>query len=276
MKHTRKRVFVILLSYSILIFFLTEEFSSVFQNIGTSPLLEPAYATRSFSVSPMVDKPFQSLKHRSFVRGSSSEDVNRVIYLTFDDGPSLYTKDILHTLDSFQVEATFFLLEPNIIEYKEETLLLTKNQSVGCHGVSHTEKAFYKTKTSGIKEMTQCSNTLYKETGYQSKLIRTPYGSSPYFTQEIHDLYLNNGFIYWDWNIDSEDWRNQNNHRVIQKVIQQVDHFPYQDQPMVILFHEQKNTSELLNELLPILEEKEFIFKKINENITPVQFSLQK
>ena len=55
-----------------------------------------------------------------------SNGVGKIIYLTFDDGPSIYTDSILDILDKYNVKATFFVTcKENTTEfakkYKDKT-----------------------------------------------------------------------------------------------------------------------------------------------------------
>lgn len=55
--------------------------------------------------------------------------------------------------------------------------------------------------------MKQAQKTLKSITGVETHLIRTPYGSKPSLTEAQKKVLKKNGFIYWDWNIDSLDWK---------------------------------------------------------------------
>ena len=61
----------------------------------------------------------------------------RKVYLTFDDGPSIYTEDILDVLKRYNVKATFFVtgMNPQYNEYLQE--ILDDGHSLGIHTYSH-------------------------------------------------------------------------------------------------------------------------------------------
>lgn len=94
----------------------------------------------------------------------------RVIYLTFDDGPSSRTQEILDLLEKHQVSATFFCVGQNVVKYPGHLeLLKKKGHSIGNHTYSHLK---------GLKT----SNTTYlndvkkADAVIGSKLFRPPYG----------------------------------------------------------------------------------------------------
>ena len=47
------------------------------------------------------------------------EPSSKVMYLTFDDGPSEYTNDLLDLLATHHMKATFFMLGPEMERYPE-------------------------------------------------------------------------------------------------------------------------------------------------------------
>ena len=68
----------------------------------------------------------------------------RIMYITFEDGPGLYTQDILYILDRYDIKATFFVTGMD----QEYTHLLKDIQqnghAVGLHSFSHDEQEIYR------------------------------------------------------------------------------------------------------------------------------------
>ncbi|NRD76451.1 polysaccharide deacetylase [Bacillus sp. BRMEA1] len=201
---------------------------------------------------------------------------DKVVYLTFDDGPESFSGDIIALLEKHHFKATFFMLDPNLRKYPESAKLMVQNgEGVGLHGVTHDVHKFYASPNSVIGEMSQDQKTLQEITGVQTFLIRTPYGSVPYLTPEDRKAVDDHGFLMWDWNIDSKDWYYKDG-RYVTNVIQQLSKMSHHNGPIVILMHEQKQTLAHLPELLDYLTKQGYESRAIDSTIAPVHFSYHK
>ncbi|MFZ4451015.1 polysaccharide deacetylase family protein [Salibacterium aidingense] len=197
----------------------------------------------------------------------------KTVYLTFDDGPTSATTDILDTLHQYNAKATFFMLEPSMRERPEVVdEIVEEGHAVGLHGVTHNISHFYKSEQSALEEMTTAQETLQRITGIQSYLIRTPYGSVPYLTTSYREVLDSRGFKLWDWNIDSSDW-SLSNDQYVDKVISQIEKLVNEEVTPVILIHDKQNTADHLPALLTYLSEHGFQTKKIEENTQPYNFN---
>jgi peptidoglycan/xylan/chitin deacetylase (PgdA/CDA1 family) len=194
-----------------------------------------------------------------------------IVYLTFDDGPSHVTDDILKVLAQYDVEATFFMLEPRMKKYAESVnAIVRQGHAVGLHGVTHDRHVFYQSKQSVLSEINRARKALKEISGVDSQLIRVPYGSVPYMKNEYREAVQEKGYIMWDWNVDSRDWyfRDQ---RYVNEVIHQVEQLK-QGQPPVILLHDLEETYQHLPALLAYLKENQYIFSKLTPDLKPIQF----
>lgn len=132
----------------------------------------------------------------------STESSNKIVYLTFDDGPSnTVTKEILQVLKDENVKATFFVVGYKV-SGREEILNQIKDEghSIGLHTFSHRYDEVYRSNASFIKEMDDTREEVKKATGITSNLIRFPAGSKPHLTHKLlGELHEKNYKIY-DWN----------------------------------------------------------------------------
>jgi peptidoglycan/xylan/chitin deacetylase (PgdA/CDA1 family) len=197
---------------------------------------------------------------------------NKIVYLTFDDGPKNISDNILTILDQYQAKATFFMIDRNIRSYPDVIKrMVASGHAVGSHGVSHNTNMFYQSSQTVIAEMAQTRNTILEITGIDSSLIRTPYGSAPKMTDDYKKAVTDNGFIMWDWNIDSKDWYFRD-HRYVETVIAQIENKKNQSAPIVILLHEQEETAAQLPELLNYLTSQQYVLQALDPSVPPVQF----
>ncbi|QTM98277.1 polysaccharide deacetylase family protein [Sediminibacillus dalangtanensis] len=203
----------------------------------------------------------------------SQEKAEKTVYLTFDDGPTSATSEILDILHQFNATATFFMLEPAMKESPEVVKqIVEKGHAVGLHGVTHEVNHFYKSEQAALEEMTASQKTLQEITGIQSNLIRTPYGSVPYLTESFREVLDNNGFKVWDWNVDSSDW-SLSDEEYVDRVIGQIEKLDNEEVTPIILMHDKQNTADHLSILLTYLSEHRFQTRKIEEDTKSYNFN---
>ena len=134
----------------------------------------------------------------------------KVIYLTFDDGPGPYTQQLLEILEKYNAKATFFVVNTDHAELIEE--IVKAGHAIGIHSMSHSYKEIYASAEAYFADIFAMQQLIYEESGVMTYLMRFPGGSSntvsrfnegimTYLTQAVED----NGFCYFDWNVDSND-----------------------------------------------------------------------
>lgn len=140
---------------------------------------------------------------------NSMEKVSKRVYLTFDDGPSIYTGQILDVLAANQVKATFFVIGRDEQYYDYYKRIVDEGHTIGMHSYSHIYQDFYASQESFADELTRLNDLIYQVTGTRSTIFRFPGGSSnnvaPLPIQD-YIAYLNEqGINYYDWNALSGD-----------------------------------------------------------------------
>lgn len=198
----------------------------------------------------------------------------KVVYLSFDDGPSVNTSQLLDILAKYDVKATFFMIGPHMNQYPAQVKRIAKEeQGMGLHGMTHRKEKFYASPSAALTEMKADQVILKKITGVVSNLIRVPYGSKPYFTKPFRDKMLHEDFKLWDWNVDSEDWRyKENSGKTYDSVMTQVHRLQKLKVNPVILMHDQKDTLKVLPRILESLQKEGYQFEIITKDIEPVNF----
>lgn len=186
--------------------------------------------------------------------------VRKIAYLTFDDGPSKYTDELLDLLQKHNIQATFFMLGPNMLKYKDEvTRMDQEGHYTGLHSMSHDHKTLYRSggPTNFIREFTEAQEIVHSITGQKPTLIRAPYGSAPQIGDSFREAIANAGFKMWDWTIDSNDWKYPKQPDAIVKGIKSSVHRNIE----VILFHEKQQTIDALPEIISYLKEQGYEFE---------------
>ena len=137
------------------------------------------------------------------------KELKKVIYLTFDDGPGPYTKELLDTLDKYNVKATFFVCNTDYIDLISEEY--KRGHSIGIHAYTHDYSKVYKNIDAYYEDLNKMSDIIYEQTGERTNLIRFPGGSSinRSYTKSLMKVLANDvqekGYQYFDWNVSSGD-----------------------------------------------------------------------
>lgn len=150
-----------------------------------------------FYVSPKIAKSTVAF---------AEADANRVVYLTFDDGPSdRVTPKILDVLKNEKVKATFFIVGKNA----ETRKYLVKREideghSVGVHSYSHVYSQIYASTESLIEDIDKCNKIIREITGKPSGIYRFP-GGSHGLSASLLNAVTEHGMRYYDWNASTRD-----------------------------------------------------------------------
>ncbi|WP_304619340.1 polysaccharide deacetylase family protein [Salipaludibacillus sp. CUR1] len=203
----------------------------------------------------------------------AEEDYNHpdVVYLTFDDGPGNHTTDVLSILESYDAQATFFVLEPDVRNHPSTARQIAdQGHTIGAHSVTHSRAEFFASPSSALNEMQTTQQTIQQITGYDTEFVRVPYGTIPDLTQAMKNTLTENGFEIWDWNIDSRDWEHENNpDAIVNNVISGLEENRSNNVASVILLHDVlPQTVEALPEILDYLRDNNYELRTI-DNHTP-------
>ncbi|MEG2656708.1 MAG: polysaccharide deacetylase family protein [Clostridium sp.] len=141
----------------------------------------------------------------------SVENKEKVVYLTFDDGPTKNTLEILKVLEAEGIKATFFVIgelaeqNPNILKAVQD-----KGHEVCVHTYNH-KKSNYASKSEYLEDYNKAFKAITNVLGHEpSKFMRMPGGSSTTVgdkttLREIRNELCEEGLYYVDWNISIED-----------------------------------------------------------------------
>jgi peptidoglycan/xylan/chitin deacetylase (PgdA/CDA1 family) len=134
----------------------------------------------------------------------------KIIYLTFDDGPSAYTSKLLNILDKYGIKATFFVTGNNINLISQEK---SRGHTVCIHTYSHDYSKIYKSVDAYFADLNKMNNIIKQKTGSTVNCLRFPGGSSNTVSRKYNKGIMTTltgevtrrGYRYYDWNISSGD-----------------------------------------------------------------------
>ncbi|WP_335872267.1 polysaccharide deacetylase family protein [Bacillus sp. 2205SS5-2] len=194
----------------------------------------------------------------------------KVAYITIDDGPSPYTDSFIELFNQFNVNATFFMIGENIVHHTEAVKKMAEDGfGIGLHSMSHSVKKVYSSLQNIVSEMEEERQIVQNLTGIDSTLIRTPYGSKPYLSNQWKNSIEAKGYKIWDWNIDSKDWKNKSG-RMVDIVKKEVKELELAKIDPVILFHDTQSTLEHMDEVITYLLNENYELRAIDESLTPL------
>lgn len=207
---------------------------------------------------------------------SGQEEIHKV-YLTFDDGPSIYTNDILDILDSYNVKATFFVVGKEGTNAEEALQrIVDEGHTLGMHSYSHKYKELYESMDSFTQDFARIRDYIYQATGEESVCYRFPGGSSNTVSEiDMHDFidYLDSqGVEYYDWNVSSGDGGSMklSTDTLLENCTKDID----TRDTSIILLHdsaEKPTTVEALPDIIEnILARPDTVILPITENTRPI------
>lgn len=201
-----------------------------------------------------------------------------MVYLTFDDGPSIYTNEILDILDSYDVKATFFVVGKED-EASEAALkrIVEEGHTLGMHSYSHKYTQLYQSVDAFAEDFTRLREFLYDTTGVECVYYRFPGGSSNTVSsinmQEFADYLKTQKVTFYDWNISSGDATSSSisKNTLVANSTNGIERW----ETSIILMHdsaEKRTTVEALPEIIEnILAMEDTVILPITEDTRPVQ-----
>ena len=212
--------------------------------------------------------------------GSYDQTNEKVVYLTFDDGPSENTQKVLEILDVYDVKATFFVTGTN-----EEYYYLIKKaheagHTIGLHTYVHEYDQIYNSSSAYFSDLKKIEDLVYSQIGSIPKYIRFPGGSSNKVSKKYcHKIMskltkevINRGYQYYDWNEDSEDGSGELS---VKQLIKNAT--ASTDNNIILLFHDANGKENSLKALGPVIQyyqKKGYVFKGIDDNSYVVHHSV--
>ena len=171
----------------------------------------------------------------------------KTVYLTFDDGPSSYTPQILDTLDKYGVKATFFVKNGGSYNYVMKDIV-NRGHAIGLHTYTHDYKKIYSSDSAYFNDLNKISDLVYEQTGVRSQIIRFPGGTSNTVSKKhskgimsrLSKSVTEQGYVYFDWNCSNGDADGAN---TVQKQLNYCTQYSKSASTVVVLMHDTKKTT---------------------------------
>ena len=207
-------------------------------------------------------------------------DGNKVVYLTFDDGPSTQnTANILDILKEYGIKATFFVTGTSIEKTEESKKLLKRiareGHAIGNHTYSHDYDYLYPDNVVNVenfKSDVEKNNKLIKSVlgkDFSTRIIRFPGGSWSWKGKSsIQPILDEEGYAIIDWNALNEDAQGEykDSAKLIERTRVNVERLGNNADSIVFLMHDtygKEETVKALPEIIEYFKCSNFVFKTI-------------
>lgn len=212
----------------------------------------PIYDTEfllDIGIPELEDKLFNSV-----IKTKVIDPYKPVVAITFDDGPSKYTDDILNVLSENDANATFFVLGNKVKNYSNTlNKMLANGNEIGNHSYNHRELQVLNEEEL-LFQIETTQDIIKEKTGYTPIYLRPTYGNTNDFLKEHSNLEI------VLWTVDPEDWKYKNSKTIAKRVINKV-----KDGSIVLMHDTKKRSLEALKIIIKDLKEKDFQFVTISE-----------
>jgi len=190
-------------------------------------------------------------------KSDSIDPSKPMVALTFDDGPSIYTKEILKTLKKYHAHATFFVVGERVTSTYASTI--KKSAKIGCeignHSYSHANLGT--SSKSVIKSQLNKTDKRVKSfIGSKTTLVRPPYGSIGSNLRSV----VGKPMILWS--IDTLDWKTRNARSTIKSIMSSVE-----DGDIVLMHDLYSESKEAAVKVIPKLIKKGYQLVTVSELI---------
>lgn len=188
---------------------------------------------------------------------TSIDTEERVVALTFDDGPSSpYTDQLLDCLERHKIKATFFVIGSEVEKYPELTRrIIARGHEVGNHSYSHVSRGSPRL----IKSEVERTDQILRGLGVRGEIhFRAPGGEKPLIAQYVLSRMRKKNVL---WNVPAEDITQHDPEKIARYVVSRV-------RPgSIILLHNLPHSVVASELIIRRLKENGYTFRTVSELI---------
>ncbi|MDI1356454.1 MAG: polysaccharide deacetylase family protein [bacterium] len=185
---------------------------------------------------------------QAFCRSRTAE---KVVAITFDDGPGISTENVLNVLKEENAKAGFFLIGKNI---EGNELLLKRMQAeghtIGNHSYTHNFWYDLNTATQFYRDLKQAEEQIERVIGTRPLYFRPPYGvTTPALARAVKKL----NYHTIGWNIRSFDTKLKDPRKVMERIKERL-----QPGSIILLHDSMRGAEHVLTDLLQYLKKENY------------------
>ena len=142
----------------------------------------------------------------------------RVVYLTFDDGPSRFTQQVLDILNRYEAKATFFVLGANVVDNPSLVRAAARDgMSIQNHSWDHPDLST-RSNDEIRSQIRRTDNAIRNAGGGNSTCVRPPYGAT---NARVRAVLADMGKRQLLWTIDTLDWERPGASAIYRRAVEQ-------------------------------------------------------
>ncbi len=241
---------------------------------------DPSSAGSGASGEPAYQSLYPDL-YVPVVEKIPGKEGDKVVYLTFDDGPSSQTEALLDVLDEQGVKATFFVVGQGKGEAQCKAWLkeiADRGHTIGVHSYSHDYQQIYASVEAFLEDFQQMHDWIVEATGQKPTIFRFAGGSVNDYNQEncraIIEEMTRRGYTYFDWNVDSGDSTlGQGGEAIRETTVEGI----LQRDKSVVLLHNSSTKAETVaqvGEIIAACKREGYRFDVLDPSVKPFTFAL--
>ena len=249
---------------------LTQEVASL--QIQLAEVKQKALATTAIS--------YQDLYPDFYVTPPETNAVaqQNTVYLTFDDGPSDRTPEVLKILKKQDVKATFFVVgRTDEVSKQRMRDIVADGHTLAMHAYQHNYKKIYSSVEAYLEDAYKLFNLIRETTGETPTIFRMPGGSINSYNydiyQEILAEMLRRGFVPYDWNVSNGDATG--NKLTAEEMTANTVNGSLKTNRAIVLMHDAQSkvtTVKALDPAITQLKEAGYVFERLTPEVRPVLF----
>lgn len=210
---------------------------------------------------------------------SFAAPAEKTVYLTFDDGPSKNTIEILDALKAANQKATFFVIGRGIAG-NEAVLkrMVDEGHTVGIHSFTHDYNTVYASVDAFLEDFHQTYEAIHTACGVYPTIFRFPGGSVNSYSRNVYQQIiaemLRRGFVYYDWSISSGDA--DGTRYTAAQMMQAITAGVAKEPIPIVWMHdgvEKKTTAAALPQILRSLSDAGYTCAPLTNTVKPVTFN---
>lgn len=181
-----------------------------------------------------------------------------LLALTFDDGPSRFTKEVLELLEKYDCKATFFCIGKHIQNHREITKqIFVQGHEIGNHTYYHSNNNGFKRKDELVEEWKKTDALIEEVTGEKVRYFRPPFGvTNPHLMRTVKIT----GHKVVGWNIRSLDTVTSSEQKIFQRITKKL-----KPGSIVLMHNTSRKSVNVLEQLLQYMEENKLRSVTITE-----------
>ena len=233
-------------------------FNGVAQNVSTIRQAVEGYLLVVEEVNRIREEELMAEEENATEEMAAVEETERMlIALTFDDGPTASTEDILDILERYGARATFFVLG-SMVETNEDIIRRAheSGSEIFGHSWSHSRLTglSYNQVSSDIARTHEAITNII---GDAPRFFRPPYGVS---NDTVRRASENLGFAMINWDVDPSDWATSDPDVIYDSIMEVV-----QPGSIMVLHDSRPSTAEAMERVIPSLIERGYKLVTLSE-----------